>query len=689
MTIAGMAACSDDGNNNATNDGDSAVASRIETTTAVPSSYFDAAQEQGTVEVLTYSSRDYTSASQSATEKPAYVYLPYGYDANKKYDIIYLMHGWTGTAEEYFGMPTRQQMKNLFDNMIQDGLCRPFIAVSPTWDKDNRAKDWSESTREVAVFYQEYENDLIPAVESHYSTYATSTDRQGIIASRDHRAFGGFSLGAITTWYIFEYAFPLQRYFLPMSGDNWHVQMFGGASRPVETAAFLASVVDSSEYKNAFHVWHAVGSSDVRYAQTHNQGMAMMQLPEFSRATYSYHERPGGQHDFNSVWEFCYNALPFFFPINENAMKDSVYYNVNTPIDSVTGDPAFGDYGRLIVPVDEGYWSGTTLGNIRLVWYHNIDPNKTVEIANYLRNQVARGDTVFYNIYSAAERAADPEKANTGLFFFRAQPDNSNNIGADTGNPAAYSKDRPFAICNAGGGFAYVGAIHDSFPHALELSKQGYNAFALIYRPDYAYADLARAIEFIFDHADEIGVSTDDYSLWGGSAGARMAATLGNSVNLRSLTGRSDIPQAAAVIMQYTGYNAVSEYDAPTYACVGTSDGIASWRTMQSRLQALQNLGIPTEFHSYAGLSHGFGLGTGTVAEGWIDDAINFWQRQSGVSAIHSATAYNGGSPAAGADSSAYASASRRHAIYGLDGRQRDSLRRGINILGGRKVYIK
>ena len=34
------------------------------------------------------------------------------------------------------------------------------------------------------------------------------------------------------------------------------------------------------------------------------------------------------------------------------------------------------------------------------------------------------------------------------------------------------------SLVNAGGGFAYVGAMQDSFPHALELSKKGYNASA-------------------------------------------------------------------------------------------------------------------------------------------------------------------------------------------------------------------
>ena len=157
----------------------------------------------------------------------------------------------------------------------------------------------------------------------------------------------------------------------------------------------------------------------------------------------------------------------------------------------------------------------------------------------------------------------------------------------------------------------------------------GYNAFALIYRPgwDTAMEDLGRAITFIEDNADALGVAREGYSLWGGSAGARMAATLGNADYLAYYTGRSDLPQAAAVVMQYTGHNETSQSDAPTYACCGTSDGIADWRMMQSRLNTLTNrYGIPTEFHSYSGLSHGFGLGTGTVAEGWINDAVAFWE---------------------------------------------------------------
>ena len=129
-------------------------------------------------------------------------------------------------------------------------------------------------------------------------------------------------------------------------------------------------------------------------------------------------------------------------------------YTVDTPISEVINDPVFEGYGRLIFPVDDSYSSGDTLGKLQLTWYNNIDPDKTVEIANYMKSSVRSGETIFYDIYTDSEKAADPAKADTGLFFFR-------------GNPG-----EKFAVCSAGGGFAYVGAMQDSFPHALELSKK-------------------------------------------------------------------------------------------------------------------------------------------------------------------------------------------------------------------------
>ena len=288
-------------------------------------------------------------------------------------------------------------------------------------------------------------------------------------------------------------------------------------------------------------------------------------------------------------------------------------YTGSTLVQDVINDAAFGDYGRLIFPADLTIPAELTLENLDgiLVWYNNVNPDRTVEIANYLHDQAEAGNTIFYDIYTDAEKAADPAKEDTGLFFFRGEP------GAKT------------AILNAGGGFMYVAAVQDSFPHALELSKRGYNAFALIYRPgaETACEDLARAIAFLHDHAEELQIDMDGYSLWGGSTGARMAAWLGSYGT--AAFGEKGIPAPRC------GHHAVHRFvevygnEPPTYNCVSTADGIANYRTMQRRIEVIRQQGTPAEIDIYPGLAHGFGLGEGTVAEGWLDHAVTFWQENT------------------------------------------------------------
>ena len=294
-----------------------------------------------------------------------------------------------------------------------------------------------------------------------------------------------------------------------------------------------------------------------------------------------------------------------------DAPDNGAAYTLVTKVMDVINDPVFGDYGRLIFPVDRTISDDLELqdvGNI-LIWYNNVNPDRTVEIANYLHDQAAAGNQIFYDIYTEEEKAADPGKEDTGLFFFRGDP------GAKT------------AVTNAGGGFMYVAAMHDSFPHALELSKKGYNAFALIYRPgaDTACKDLARAIAFLYENAEELQIDMTDYSLWGGSAGARMAAWLGSYGT--AAFGADTCPAPGAVIMQYTGRSDVTGNEPPTYACVGTSDWIASWRSMEDYISRIQENGTDAEIEVFDGLRHGFGLGEGTVAEGWLDHAVSFWER--------------------------------------------------------------
>lgn len=289
------------------------------------------------------------------------------------------------------------------------------------------------------------------------------------------------------------------------------------------------------------------------------------------------------------------------------------YYTENSKVTEVMRDPAFGDYGHLIFPVDIAISEDLELKDVEdiLPWYSEVNPKKTVEIVNYMKDRVTDGEQIFYDIYSEEEKEANPAKEDTGLFFFRGDP------GAKT------------AIVNAGGGFMYVAAMHDSFPQALELAKNGYNAFALIYRPgaDTACEDLARAIAYLHEHAQELQIDMTDYSLWGGSAGARMAAWLGSYGT--AYFGEEEYPAPAAVIMQYTGLSSVTGQEPPTYACVGTSDYIASYESMEQYISRLRRNGTNAEIEVFTGLSHGFGLGEGTVADGWINRAMDFWQQNS------------------------------------------------------------
>ncbi len=295
---------------------------------------------------------------------------------------------------------------------------------------------------------------------------------------------------------------------------------------------------------------------------------------------------------------------------NNREINNISYFTKDSTIGDVINNEAFAGFGNLIFPVDRSYDLDTTLADIDdiYIWYNNIDDDTTVNIVNFLKEESDRGEEVFYPIYTEEEMNSDPDKRNVGLFFFRGEENNKT------------------AIVNAGGGFMYVGAMVDSFPHALELSRMGYNAFALIYRPDASLAmeDLARAVSYLRDNASDLKIDIRDYSVWGGSAGGRMTAWI-STYGTESF-GEKVYPRPSAAIIEYTGLSEVTGDEVPTYSVVGTNDGIASYRVMEDRIERIKENGTDAEIEFFEGLSHGFGLGIGTVAEGWINNAVKFWE---------------------------------------------------------------
>ena len=579
----------------------------------IPSEYYSAANEQGTLAELYYDT--YESFSYGTTNVPlrkrAIVYLPYGYSDDNRYNVMYMMHGGWSNEAGLLGTPSRPtNFKNAIDNAIENGVIMPMIIVCPTYNNTNQngqdSDNYSLALQLTRNYHNELVNDLIPAVEGRYSSYAQSTSAQDLIAARDHRAFMGFSMGSVTTWRTFEYCLDYFRYFFPSSGSI------------TSSGSYMENIVKQSGYgADDFFIYAMSGTNDFAYSGFTGQINAMLATDTFIKAdnekegNLAYNVKEGYSHNGLAQTEYFYNAMAWVWKGTSNAVKSD--YTADTKISDVINDPAFGDWGRMIFPVNSGYYSGTTLGNLRLTWYNYINADHTVEICNYFKEQTLAGNRVFYDIYTDEEKAADPRKADTCLFFFRGE------------------QNAKFAVTCAGGGWAYVGAMHDSFPHAIELSKRGYNAFAIIYRPgaQTAYEDLARAISFIFANAETLGVDTNGYSVWGGSAGGRMTATI-SSYGVGQFGGTAGIPKPSVAVIQYTGHTDYNRNGEPaTFVTVGESDGIASYRTMKSRIDNIAEMGVPTEYHSYEGLGHGFGLGIGTKAEGWLDQAVAFWEKNS------------------------------------------------------------
>ena len=283
-------------------------------TKSIPNEYFINSNHRGKVTKIKYSSKDYAKNSKNII-KEAYVYTPYGYDENNKnikYNIIYLMHGWTMTAEHYI---YKCNIITLLDNMIQKKIIEPLILVSATFDAENKPQDFGLSVKELRVFHKDFRENLIYAVETKYNTYANrSKNIQDYINSREHRAFGGFSLGSVTTWHQFIFNHDLIKYYLPMSGSCWY---FGGFVDyyPVETCDYFEKMIkENSLDKKGYFIYATTGLYDGIKHQMDVQMKEMLKRKKiFTIDKVVYFYKFDGYHDLKAVEEYLYNALPFFF----------------------------------------------------------------------------------------------------------------------------------------------------------------------------------------------------------------------------------------------------------------------------------------------------------------------------------------------------------------------------------------
>lgn len=283
----------------------------------IPTEYLNAAQDQGTLVDLnytTYESFSYDEKSQEL-QKHAVVYLPYGYNEQEKYNVFYLMHGGWSNETTTLGTPENPSaMKNVLDNAIADGKIPPLIVVCPTYNNTSGedSASYSLALQLTRNYHNELINDLIPAVEGKYSSYAASTSAGDLIAARDHRGFGGFSMGSVTTWRTFEYCLDYFRYFAPSSGS---LTTDGG---------YMDDIVKNSGYDwNDFFLVTMTGTEDFAASAFEQQIENMQNYDSFrysdteKEGNLTFRIKEGYSHNGTAAMEYTYNALRWFWNTNQ------------------------------------------------------------------------------------------------------------------------------------------------------------------------------------------------------------------------------------------------------------------------------------------------------------------------------------------------------------------------------------
>ncbi len=128
----------------------------------------------------------------TGTRRKANIYLPPGYSTERKFPVLYLLHGIGGDENEWLGCATPHV---ILDNLIADGKATPMIVVFPNGRAipDDRAIGNPFEPAKAAGFAK-FEGDLlgclIPAIEAEFSVF---TDRE-------HRALAGLSMGGGQTF---------------------------------------------------------------------------------------------------------------------------------------------------------------------------------------------------------------------------------------------------------------------------------------------------------------------------------------------------------------------------------------------------------------------------------------------------------------------------------------------------------
>lgn len=264
---------------------------------------------QGEVRRFTYSTYTYEAEGDRPLQKGAWVYLPYGYSEAVQYNVLYLLHG--GGVNEDWWFKMFPDTVRILDNMIAEKICEPCIIATPTYYRGDETDKNAEYITEH--FCHELRKDLIPAVESAFSTYAGGdVSEENLVRTRRHRAFAGLSLGSMTTYRAAFYRnFDLFSWYGAFSG------CCGPAGNRDTEVERISKTLAQGENRGLLldYLFCCNGDKDIAYAE-HKDIMdrAEAVCPQLVKGkNYDFFTIPGGVHDMKAWQLHLYHALQIFF----------------------------------------------------------------------------------------------------------------------------------------------------------------------------------------------------------------------------------------------------------------------------------------------------------------------------------------------------------------------------------------
>ena len=258
------------------------------------------------------------------------------------------------------------------------------------------------------------------------------------------------------------------------------------------------------------------------------------------------------------------------------------------------------------------------------------------------------GEPFIYSVYNSNETEKDEQKKNVKLIYFPAD------------------EVKTCVILAAGGAYGGVCSLAESFPVAARLNELGIPVFCLNYRvgpPNLMpkpMEDMAAAVTYLKEHEKHFSIDMDHYAAGGFSAGGHLAAAWGTmhlgarkyglqqpeilmldypmismwkTIKLMPehiahylLQGYFGEDYSEAVCQPYNVDENIDEGYPPVYIVQAEDDDtVPSWNAELLKLALARNhVAYRYETPEHGG--HGFGLGSETGADGWVDRAIAYWK---------------------------------------------------------------